>query len=45
MNLAVLALAAWTVSPVLSAPIQEKYGNLIVKFKGFLIHLLLYLRK
>jgi hypothetical protein len=36
MNLAVLALAVSFVSPGLSAPTQyrDKYGNLLVEFKG-----------
>jgi len=36
MILAVLVLAACTVSPALSAPTQYRYGNLLVKlsFKG-----------
>ena len=34
MNLAVLALAASTISPALSAPTQYRYGNLLVEFKG-----------
>jgi len=33
MNLVVLALAASTVSPALSAPIQYGYGNLLVELK------------
>jgi len=35
MNLAVLALAAYTVSPALSAPTQYRYGNILVEFKGW----------
>ena len=40
MILVVLALTAFTVSPVLSAPTQYRYGNLLVEFKGqaFLIN-------
>ena len=39
MNLVVLALAAFNVSPALSAPIQYRYGNLLVELKdqAFLI--------
>jgi hypothetical protein len=35
MNLVVLALAASTVAPVLSAPIRYWYGNLLVELKGW----------
>jgi hypothetical protein len=34
MNLAVLALAASTISPALSAPTQYRYRNLLVGFEG-----------
>jgi hypothetical protein len=34
MNLAVLALAVSSFSPALSAPTQDRYGNLLVKFQG-----------
>jgi hypothetical protein len=34
MNFAVVTLAASIISPVLSAPTQYRYGNLLVKFKG-----------
>jgi hypothetical protein len=34
MNLVVLALAAFSISPVLSVPTQYRYGILLVKFKG-----------
>jgi hypothetical protein len=34
MNPAVLALAASIISSALSAPIQYRYGNLLVEFKG-----------
>jgi len=37
VNLAVLALATSTVSPALSAPIQYRYGNLLVEFKGWAV--------
>jgi hypothetical protein len=39
MNLIVLALATLIVSPVLSAPIQYKYRNILVELKdqAFLI--------
>jgi hypothetical protein len=33
-NLAVFVLAALTVSPAASAPTQNRYGNLLVEFKG-----------
>lgn len=40
MNLAVLALVASTITPALSAPAQNRYGNLLVGFEGraFLIN-------
>jgi hypothetical protein len=34
MNLVVLALTAFTISPALSAPTQYRYGNLL-GFKGW----------
>jgi hypothetical protein len=34
MNLAILALAAFTIAPALSVPTQYRYGNLLLKFKG-----------
>ena len=35
MNLAFLALATFTACPALSAPIQYRYGNLVlVEFEG-----------
>jgi hypothetical protein len=35
MILAVLGLAVSTATPVLSAPTQYRYGNLLVEFKGW----------
>lgn len=41
MNLAVFALAACAVSPVLSAPTRYRYRNLLVEFKSWTFEFLI----